>query len=164
MLVIVGHGPSVLIKPMGSWLDSQTIVRLKGAPKGKSEFWGTRTDVLCANNPIWKQRVAGDYRFWCFPMKGDPEGDFIADSERWLALYRSYEPTFSKPSHGLMALFCAEEQGYAEVGVLGFDSFYGGPRHKWHASGNYAWPHDSDTEKQIIDDLNIEVINLGSIY
>ena len=162
MLIICGHGPSILTHG-GKWLDDHTIVRLKGAPKPSSHF-GSRTDILCANDVSWSQRVPGRYAFWHFPMHGHQSAgaSFVADSEYWLRHYFGYGPKFPKPSHGLQAIFCAEELGYDEVGVIGFDSMYGGPRKKWNQHGDQtAWPHDSDTERWIIDDLRIEVINLG---
>ena len=133
MIVIVGHGPSADFVD-GSWLDSQTVVRLKD-PYGKNDSYmahrgvhpGGRMDFLCARHTMFFR----GYKVpcWLFPRKPyqtppQVRGDvWIADFEHWDDLWQEEAPGL-KPSTGMCAIFCAVENGYTDIGLVGFDSFW----------------------------------------
>lgn len=151
----MGHGPSA----EGSWPDD-FVVRLKGAPKEL----GTQIDALCANRTEWFDKVEGDYQRWLFPLHCPPDPDsFNADLDRWMAYYESFSPKCVKPSHGLMALFCAQEMGFQEVFVTGFDWFFGGESRKW-CRAQSTCPHDIEAEIKAMKGLELKVTNIGSIH
>lgn len=125
MLVIVGHGPSVVSAKLGSWLDTQTVVRLKDCPywKGKEqpEVWGTRIDFLCGTKLDWRVRYYQKHGtkpdFWLFdkekawrfvgnhPRRPErhlmmdnfyPNGVFKADTDRWMKYFFGFDPVKPK--------------------------------------------------------------------
>ena len=196
MLVIVGHGPSVVSARLGSWLDSQTVVRLKDCPywkHGKYDpgVWGNRIDFMCATKVDWRRRFEQEHGYkpplWLFDKERAwrhitpkatrlparklpldnyfPEGVFISDVDRWMPYFLSFNPSRKqKPSVGLCALFCAVEQGYKEIGVIGFDSFFTDSRKtgKWHSDQDKCnWVHDQEAEQAAMKSLDAEIINLA---
>jgi hypothetical protein len=148
MLVIIGHGPSIVGKQLGSWLDTQTLVRLKGAQIPNSVDWGTRTDFVCGTSRVYETA-----HFWLFDDKG-----------KWRDHYSTYS-TF-KPSTGLAAIFCAVDRGYSEIGLAGFDNLlhpneegwtkWYMPRHKGR------WGHDSAAEHRCAFELGITLKDVTS--
>ena len=91
MLVVVGHGPSIAGRGLGSWLDRQTVVRLKWADRPNAEDWGTRTDYLFAchlnyfldRERLGKPKLAAEY--WMLPERPYPEIEGIRQGSRdWL--------------------------------------------------------------------------------
>lgn len=131
MIVIVGHGPSALSVD-GSWLDGQTVIRLK-KPKVHP---GTKTDYYCARSNALK----GGDPFWLFD-KGH---------KKWIPYYRKF--TKAKPSTGLCAIFCAIDYLDAkEVGLIGFDAFFA-------REGSH--PHDFDAEYRCATSL-VSIVNLA---
>lgn len=179
MLVIVGHGPSLLARKLGSWLDQQTVVRLKNNPVPGREYVGTRTDYCCSTHPAF--RIKGP-EFWCYPdnihkpaipeaiEKCNNMGEKfmlrICNRERWDAFYAQYNPT-CKPSTGFRAICCAVEfLNPPEIGLVGFDRLFGSTdSHKWYHGPEGGrlrpWVHDSAAEWRAVQDL-VKVVNLAT--
>ena len=168
MIVIVGHGPSIVGKRLGSWLDNQTVVRLKDAKKPDSLDWGSRTDVVCATSHIYRPDKG---MFWWFPKRGDPkdENDMrVADYRRWRKYFADF--SISKgPSTGLSAIFCAVEfENPKQIGLAGFDNLlypdekgwskWWLPRHK------HNWDADSPAEHRAAMALGVELIDVTMAY
>lgn len=164
MLVIVGHGPSLLTKQRGPWLDEQTVVRLKGCPKPDPLYFGTRTDYQFVNKlgcppqgcPVWA---------FVFMLGGIPQAQ-NADRERWMKYYASFGPSWTKPSSGLRAIFCAVEfTGAKQIGIVGFDKFMDASRNpnKWNQAPFDAPPgskeHDYEKERQCAESL-VELVEV----
>lgn len=131
MIVIVGHGPSALWVD-GSWLDQQTVIRLKH-PKVHP---GTRTDYYCSRSNALK----GGEPFWHF-KKSD---------KKWMEVYRRFSDM--KPSTGLCAMWSAiDHLGATEIGLAGFDDFWARIR---------KFPHDFDAEYRCAHSL-LKVVNVS---
>ena len=136
MIVIVGHGPSANSVD-GSWLDSQVVVRLKD-PYGLNDSSmahrgvtpGTRTDIMCSRHTMYR-RGYEQYPYWLYPRKPvrpKIDGVWVADVERWSAYWAENGGVIDgktiKPSSGMCAIFCAIENGWEKIGLVGFDSFF----------------------------------------
>lgn len=182
MLVIVGHGPSVVGKGLGPWLDEQTVVRLKWAEQWAAADWGTRTDFLCASGPaFWRKRhkqpgvkampIGEHVEFWFLSeeRRETPKGTRQA-SRRWVDYYLSFNPhrrkssVTPKASTGLKAVFCAMEfLAPAEIGLLGFDRILH-PEVKttkwWHEPGKYVYAHEAEAEHRALMDLDVKITEL----
>ena len=147
MLVIIGHGPSIVGKQLGSWLDTQTLVRLKGAQIPNSVDWGTRTDFICSKSLQYQTSVP----FWHYDKNGKWRDHFSMYSTR-------------KPSTGLTALFCAVDRGYSEVGLAGFDNLlrpWDQGWTKWHMARHAGtWGHDSHAEHLCAFNLPIKIVDV----
>ena len=163
MIVIVGHGPSIVGKALGSWLDTQTVVRLKKAEKPNAVDWGSRTDVICATSHIYRQ----DCEFWWFPKQPGQRGDAkmrVADTAKWREYFRQYS-TRKGPSTGLSAIFCAVEfLNPARIGLAGFDNLLY-PSEKgwakwWQPRNSHYWDADSEAEHKAAMALGIELIDV----
>ena len=168
MLVIVGHGPSVIQRSLGSWLDSQTVVRLKHAERPGPE-WGTRTDYVCASSPsFWTDKRRPDFpasaECWVLAEKPVPKGQWKEASKSWLAHFKSFKPTFPKPSTGLKAVFCAIEfLAPQEIGLLGFDRVLHpevATTKWWHEQGKYFYGHDAHAEHRCLMSLGVKITEL----
>ena len=178
MLVIVGHGPGLVGKGLGPWLDTQTVVRLKWAERPNVEDWGTRTDHVCASHPsFFIERQARGYpplqaEFWFLPEKFCPP---IAGTRQgaasWLEYYqtcREQQPgprkSLRKASTGLKAIFCALEfLKPVEIGLLGFDMVLHPevPTFKWNTEpGKYSYAHDAQAEHRAIMGLPVKITEL----
>ena len=174
MLVIVGHGPSVANRGLGSWLDEQTVVRLKWAERPNAMDWGSRTDYVCGSNPsFWmdkRQQAPATAEYWWlgdlkkFPAHWGPIPDMRRASSDWLDYWLRFRTTKShKPSTGLRAIFCAIEfLKPAEIGLIGFDMVLHPdvPTHKWwHTKdierGSYA--HDAQAEHRCVMSLDVKI-------
>ena len=171
MLVIVGHGPGVL-RASGEWIDTQTVVRLKHAPMSPSNF-GTRTDYLCATSQDWRARFKKRFdispTLWLFDHnrhyqrsdrlgKEISHGVFLADTPRWIKYFAEFKPKNPKPSTGLCAVFCAVEQGFNDIALVGFDSFTTDDRRtgKWFdPTPSTLWYHDQRAERQALEGLGV---------
>jgi hypothetical protein len=164
VIVIVGHGPSIVGKALGPWLDEQRVVRLKRAEKPNAADWGTRTDVICATSHIYRQ---DGVPFWWFPKGEPPRGDDlcrVADIARW----RAYFGRFSRlkgPSTGLSAIFCAVEfEGATEIGLAGFDNLLypqeTGYAKWWQPRYKYNWDADSEAEHKAACGLGVRLIDV----
>lgn len=149
MIVIVGHGPSVLCG-LGDLIDTHTVIRLKSGllTEHAREHWGTRTDYLCARSHSFDH---GLFPFWLF------------DSPKW----REYFAHFSqkKPTTGLCAVFCAIDQlAPKEIGLIGFDRVLN-PEHgslcKWNGSSSIHM-HDARAEYACLHSLGLQIRNLGA--
>ncbi len=174
MIVIVGHGPSVVGKHLGPWLDTQTVVRLKWAERPNALDWGSRTDYVCGSNPsFWKQRHRGQApetaEFWWL---GDPTKypqNLVCGrraSNDWFGYWDTYKTakSYHKPSTGLLALFCAVEfLAPSEIGLLGFDMVLHPDvqTSKWHHTpGKYLYSHDAHAEHRAVMDLGVKITEL----
>ena len=161
MIVIVGHGPSIVGKGLGPWLDGQFVVRLKRAEKPSALDWGTRTDVICATSHIYRQ----DGMFW-WAAKSQQRGDALCrvwDQYRWM----SYFSRFSQrkgPSTGLRAIFCAVEFGHTEIGLAGFDNLLypaeTGWAKWWQPRHKFNWDADSAAEHEAVKGLGVRIIDV----
>lgn len=127
----MGHGPSAS-EVDGSWLDQQTVVRLK-IPKVHP---GTRTDYYCSRS----NALIGGQPFW-LAKKSDP---------KWMPYFREFNRK-GKPSTGLCAIFCAiDKLNPNEIGLIGFDDFFA--RIEKH-------PHDFDAEYRCATSL-VRIVDL----
>jgi len=145
LIVIVGHGPSIL-SGLGSVIDSMTVVRLKKGlvPKAAPSNWGTRTDYLCARSLIYDH---GLFPFWHFN-----------DDRKWLDYYAGFKPRNKKPSTGLCAVFCAVEHGATELAVIGFDRLI--KPEPEPVETHHKWSHDERAEHDAMYGLGIRIIDL----
>ena len=163
MIVIVGHGPSIVGKGLGPWLDEQFVVRLKRAEKPSCKDWGTRTDVICATSHIYRQP---DVMFW-WAAKRAQRSDALCrvwDERRWLEYFRRFS-TAKGPSTGLRAIFCAVEFLDAQdLGLAGFDNLLypaeEGWAKWWQPRYSHYWDADSEAEHKAAMALGIELIDV----
>jgi hypothetical protein len=161
MIVVIGHGPSIVGKGLGPWIDQQTVIRLKSAPMPNPEDWGTRTDYVSTTKPdhwVCSPSIPGER--WVFGHK--TKGYRRPDVDRWLAYFGQFlGDKHRKPSNGLCAVFCAVEFLKPEkIGLIGFDSILHPERNtgKWWDSKPPKWSHDQKAENQALYGLGIEVI------
>jgi hypothetical protein len=146
VIVIVGHGPSVL-SGLGDLIDTHTVIRLKRGLLETHErrHWGSRTDYLCARSPRFNH---GHFPFWLY------------DSPTW----DSYFARFSdlKPTTGLCAVFCVIDRlAPSEIGLIGFDRLLDpeqGETGKWNQPG--AFMHDSHAEHECLHSLGVRIFDL----
>ncbi len=165
-MVIVGHGPSVVGKRLGSWLDTQRVVRLKHAERPNAEDWGTRTDYVCASSPSFYTDKAEFW--WLGPVKKYPLNLLRGRraSPDWLGYWDSFRgpKSYPKPSTGLLAVFCAIEFLQPKtIGLLGFDMVLHPdvPTSKWyHVQGKNLYSHDAHAERRCLDSLGVEIVEL----
>jgi hypothetical protein len=156
MLVIVGHGPSILTG-RGSVIDSMQVVRLKNGlaikPKPDPIHWGARTDFLCARSLVYRDDKYKE-KFWHF--NDDPE---------WLSYFSRFEPRHPKPSTGLSAVFCAVERGYDDIALIGFDRLLNlddTKSRRWNEPSMYSmYGHDQRAEHDCLKSLPIRITNLA---
>ena len=141
MIVIVGHGPSVL-SGLGAVIDSHTVVRLKKAPTKPAEHYGKRTDYLCARSLIFD---TGQVPFWLFP-----------DDSRWIEYFARFHPRRRKPSTGLCAVFSAIDRLDAkEIALIGFDAIL----NQLDLAG-----HDTRAEHECLHSLGVKIIDLEKAH
>lgn len=175
MIVVVGHGPSIVGKRLGPWLDEQTVVRLKWAEIPNPEDWGTRTDYVCASSPEFRRKrvarhlapLACELWFLSEHYHEAPPGTRKASND-WFKYWERYKVPGSKldkPSTGLRAVFCAVEfLKPDEIGLLGFDNVLHPerkPTTKWfHAPGKFMYAHEPTAEHRALMDLGIKVTEL----
>ena len=164
VIVIVGHGPSIL-SGLGSVIDTCTVIRLKKGLRKDPLHWGTRTDYLCGTHPFGQPGIP----YWHFPPKA-AHGSW---QNKWHAYFASFKPGVSfkpwhpKPSTGLAAVFCAMEFLKPEaLSFVGCDrlmepSKYSG---KWNESGPTCQPHDWQAEHRALRGLGIDIINLAESH
>lgn len=163
-MVIVGHGASILRRPMGAVIDSaRVVVRLKDAPRLDPQHWGTRTDVICARRPHWLgATLREDVDYWLFDSPSIA-GPVYADVKRWEAWYRDFSTR--KPSTGLCAVMCAVELLRPKnLAVVGFDAVTSGKQShggKWTGTGPWL-AHDAEAEKRALHALGVEIVNLDA--
>lgn len=149
---------------MGEVIDSaRVVVRLKSAPMFEPEFWGVRTDVICARRTHWLgATLRDDVEYWLFDAPSIA-GPRYADVQRWETWYREFSTR--KPSTGLCAVMCAVEfLAPARVAIIGFDAIVSGKQArggKW--TGGAPWTaHDAETEKRALHALGVEILNLDA--
>lgn len=159
MIVIVGHGPSVL-RGLGSVIDTHTVVRLKhglnAKPKPDPFHWGTRTDYLCARSLIFKDEKS-KVPFWHF-----------SDPPKWLDYYAGFEPRNAKPSTGLCAVFMAlDNLAPQEIGLIGFDRLTNPndrKSRKWYDTPSTSlYGHDQRAEHECLMSLPVKIVNMGEM-
>lgn len=157
MIVVVGHGPSIL-SGLGAVIDQLTVIRLKEGLRPDPKHWGTRTDYLCARSSAFQH---GSVPFWHFSDTGW--------TAKWLDYFYSFEPRIAfkpirpKPSTGLCAVFCAMEYlKPKELAFIGFDRLLDPDRetYKWHALRSSPWPHDAHAEHRALYGLGLSIIDL----
>jgi hypothetical protein len=157
MIVIVGHGPSIL-SGLGSVIDTMTVIRLKDGLKKDydPQHWGTRTDYLCARSGIYRKE---GIPYWHF-QDGSPRGQY------WLKYFATFKPKIWKPSIGLTAVFEAIDRLDAkEIALIGFDRILNQDdmrSAKWNRphKPKHAWGHCQRAERQCLDSLGIRIIDL----
>lgn len=155
MLLIVGHGPSVLCG-LGGLIDQQTVVRLKEGltKKMPAEHFGTRTDYLCARSGAYAKPGVP---FWHLP-----------DSSPWHVYYKKFKPKYWKPSHGLSAVFCAIDNMKPErIALIGFDRILYTDDQctgKWYNPRMFErWQHDQRAENECLYSLGIDIIDFSKV-
>lgn len=169
MIVIVGHGPSILSRRIGAWIDGQTVVRLKTAPIPDPDFCGSRTNYIFSRQyrfllPIRPQVeyllfVPNQYREHHEGMKAR-----YADDLKWEAWYRQFST--KKISTGLCAICTVIDlMQPKEIGLLGFDAVLGGKNdsagNKWFDDRRPWLSHDPCGEKRALESLGVEIVNLA---
>lgn len=161
MLVIVGHGPSIL-SGRGALIDTMTVIRLKEGlkPGYDPEHWGTRTDYLCARSLTYKDEKS-KVPFWHFDEDKNKPG-------KWLKYFATFKPKLWKPSIGLSAVFMAIDRlAPKEIALIGFDRVLNPDddrSHKWHNSAGkppHGWAHCQRAERECLYSLGINVIDLS---
>ena len=162
MIVIVGHGPSIVGKGLGPWLDEQFVVRLKRAERPSVKDWGTRTDVICATSHIYRQP---GIPFWWVPRRPE-RGDALCrvwDAARWLAYFRGFS-AHKGPSTGLSAVLSAVEYGHTEIGLAGFDNLLypheEGWAKWWQPRYSHNWDADSAAEHEAAKGLGVRITDV----
>lgn len=160
MIVIVGHGPSIL-SGLGSVIDSCTVIRLKYGRIKERKHWGSRTDYLCGRSPRHTEGHP-EVPFWHF-------GDY-GWVDKWLMYWRGMNPRFAtdfgsieaKPSHGLCAAFAAcEFLDAKELAFIGCDRILRPDEETWKwNSGPQCFPHDWHAEHRALKGLGINIIDL----
>jgi len=141
MLIIVGHGPSVVRVP-GDFIDKHKVCRLRRSKKhikcgkGIVHNVGTRTDIVCSNQIRYRKPYA---EFW-----------HLGGKLRKICIerLRPYSPTYKKPSTGLSAVIIARHKGYDDIGVIGFDFTL-------HPEIAKNWVHDVWAEYECLKDLGV---------
>ena len=87
-----------------------------------------------------------------------PEGGnawWSAQEKGWFHYFDQFKPKLYKPSIGTMAVFMAFERwGPEKIGLIGFD---------WVLDNNAEWFHDSRAEREAINALGVEIIDLRNI-
>ena len=161
MILIVGHGPSIL-SGLGGVIDDCTVVRLKHGRIGERQHWGTRTDYLCGRSPRHTEGHPG-VPFWHF-------GDY-GWVEKWLTYFHTFEPRYqtdfgaivAKPSHGLCAAFAAMEYLKPdELAFIGCDRLLKPHEQTWKwNTGPTCFPHDWYAENRALHGLGIRIIDLA---
>jgi len=140
-IVIVGHGPSLKGKGLGSEIDNfDLVVRLKAAHTVVgSEDYGSRVDVVCMSTEVLGLGAhIKPQMFWLYPKKGtyDKEavGDFIGRVgvgcvlpldlvNAWNERFRSLGGKHPNVSTGMAAIIIAAASLAPETIVLaGFDT------------------------------------------
>lgn len=166
MLVIIGHGPSIVGKRLGAWIDQQTVIRLKGAPKPVPEDWGTRTDIISTTKTLYVTKRQEGVKYWMF---GDKVKGYISpDVAWWREWFNQFltTPKRRKPSNGMCALMTAAELlRPAEVGLIGFDSILRPEvtrTGKWNDDNPGKWGHDQLAEHNAMQKLGFKVIDICS--
>lgn len=132
MIVIIGHGPSVVRCGLGSWIDQQFVIRLKNGPQPNPEDWGTRTDVLfTSREKCWELNPFG--------LRYKPSTGLRAI----LYAHRTYGGKI-----GLIGFDRLLEPSRIT--------------HKWYLEHpeKYWWPHDSEREALAVRSLGIDVVDL----
>jgi hypothetical protein len=155
VLLIVGHGPSVL-SGLGAVIDTHTVVRLKDGlrvkPKPDPFHFGSRTDYLCARSKICDH---GEFPYWHFN-----------DPEKWVTYYRQYSRR--KPSTGLCAVFCAiDNLNPPEIALIGFDRVLTDDMKcgKWYDERRYhLWGHDQKAERECLFSLRVPIIDFAKEF
>jgi hypothetical protein len=163
VITIVGHGPSINGAGLGPWIDQQTVVRLKTAPRPVPADWGTRTDFTCARHPDFFKKAVGE--LWLFPAHDGLDGRRarVADVERWIDHFYRFAPRRDhkgrtvKPSTGCCAIYCAIEFLDArEIALVGFDNWFGPPAGKWNCPHDPMYHHYA-AERASVEDLGVKL-------
>jgi hypothetical protein len=159
-VVVVGHGPSLNCFK-GAQIDAMTVVRVKHWPPPSHyypEHMGTRCDYLVTKKPQPLEGVTN--LLW-------EDGVGVGD---WWAYWLSHEPRNKsrKPSHGLIAVFCAVHLlKPTSVNVIGFDRVFGNlETYKWwpkEGGANTLGCHDWAAERRALDGIGIPIIDLSKV-
>lgn len=164
MLVIMGHGPSLIGKGRGPWIDNQFVVRLKAANIPNPEDWGTRTDAVAGYR--LEHRRPG-VPFWWFPKPNEgraADGVTVARGDWWRAQYARHAPRY-KMSTGLAAICAAiDVMAPAEIGLAGFDNLLRPHERGWTkwSVARYAseYRHDAQAEHDFAMSLGVRLIDI----
>lgn len=159
MLVIVGHGPSVMCS-LGHLLDRHEVVRVKhGLTRDMPrEHFGTRTDYICGRSNLFR------------PEKGGPTFWHFKDDSPWVAYYAQFKPKMWKPSHGLCAVFCAiDALKPKEIALIGCDRMLYAEddrSKKWNSPPTkpHPWPHDQRAERECLFSLGITIVDFARTH
>jgi hypothetical protein len=160
VLLIVGHGPSVL-SGLGDLIDQQTVVRLKDGLtpilRKDSKNWGTRTDYLCARSLVCDR---GLFPYWWFN-----------DPLHWINYYKSFNPRHKKPSTGLCAVFMAIDKiAPDEIALIGFDRLLDPTDMKSRKATDdrkylYSmYGHDQRAEHECLMSLPVKIIDFAKEF
>jgi len=82
-IVIVGHGPSLKGKGLGSYIDSfDKVVRLKGCYSVvKTTDYGSLTDAVCASTEVMGNFFKIEAQeYWAYPKKGFFDGKAVVNA------------------------------------------------------------------------------------
>lgn len=136
-----------------------TVVRVKHGLKDPRrhtppQHFGTRTDYLVGRSPLWRQ---DGIPLWYLP-----------DDSPWIKYFAKFKPKIWKPSHGLSAVFCAKDHlDPKQIALIGFDRILyqdDDHSHKWYTPPGkpaHPWFHDQRAERECLDSLGIEIIDLA---
>ena len=154
MIVVVGHGPSIL-SGLGAVIDSHTVVRLKRGLnnpfcKKRPQHWGTRTDYIFARSPLWM--VEGE------------KTPYLLYGDEYEDEYLDLNPSYPKPSTGVSAVLCVAKRLRPErIGLIGFDRVFDhtGRTCRFDRDENHmTLPHDAVAESKLVFSLGIPIVDL----
>lgn len=140
-VIIVGHGPSLIGKGLGSVIDNyDLVVRLKGCVSvlGTPDY-GSRCDVLCMSTEVLGlAKNTKPEVFWLYPKRGlfnkQDVGMFVAEVGKpvllplelcinWNEHFRNMGATHPNVSTGMAAILIAAEYMTPEqITLAGFDT------------------------------------------
>lgn len=167
MFCVVGHGPSVVRRPLGAIIDRCTVIRLKGAPRDDPSFWGKRTDIVCARHAHQFLPIPGA-ELW---LANHPTSDAPTARTPDMGAFLRWWAGFStrKPTTGLCALYMlAEFNPGAVVGLIGFDALLHPKRsdfRKWLDDVPRNWPaHDRAIENKAMQSLGLDIRDMDADY
>ena len=133
MIIVVGHGASLLDKGLGRYIDSHTVIRPNKTGELYTEKfprdYGSSTDVL-------------------FDRK-------TAELQDWETRFQGLGPSHKKLSSGTKAVIWALRKYRQPILLIAFDNIVAGRQENYthpenHPKARYRWEHDALRERQLI--------------
>lgn len=170
--IIVGHGPSMLVEPMGHLIDEHDkVIRLKRCQDTltQPDHYGTRTDIVGGSLTIAAhlRGIGGAREYWVFTdsRHEDTPQDTLASvpflfrgnecildddlCRQWDTRYRALRDEMGGPGHnhtsqGFKAIiYACHHLAPEELVLVGFDNVMTG-RFTWSITRGPEWQHYPD--------------------